>query len=109
MERNGSTTGGDDSKFEEMMQEAGLGDGFTPPKIHVPKSCEDCPLLVSEVEKLSRLASELYSVAEASLEGYSSDELSRATDDRRVIGESLEAFDEIVGSVQETVHILTRK
>lgn len=31
MERNGSTTGGDDSKFEEMMQEAGLGDGFTPP------------------------------------------------------------------------------
>ena len=32
MERNGSTTGGDDSKFEEMMQEAGLGDGFTPPQ-----------------------------------------------------------------------------
>lgn len=29
MERNGNT-GGDDSKFEEMMQEAGLGDGFTP-------------------------------------------------------------------------------
>lgn len=108
MERNGST-GGDDSKFEEMMQEAGLGDGFTPPKIHVPKSCEDCPLLVSEVEKLSRLASELYSVAEASLEGYSSDELSRATGDRRVIGESLEVFDGIVSSVQETVHILTRK
>lgn len=31
MERNGNT-GGDDSKFEEMMQEAGLGDGFTPPR-----------------------------------------------------------------------------
>lgn len=32
MERNSSTAGGDDSKFEEMMQEAGLGDGFTPPR-----------------------------------------------------------------------------
>ena len=32
------------------MQEAGLGDGFTPPKIHVPKSCEGCPMLGLEVK-----------------------------------------------------------
>ena len=49
LRRNGNT-GGDDSKFEEMMQEAGLGDGFTPPKIHVPKSCEGCPMLGLEVK-----------------------------------------------------------
>ena len=32
MERDSGTTGGDDSNFEEMMQEAGLGDGLTPPQ-----------------------------------------------------------------------------
>ena len=30
MERNGSTAGGDDSKFEDIMHEGGVSDEFTP-------------------------------------------------------------------------------
>ena len=31
MERNGSTAGGDDSKFEDIIHEGGVSDEFTPP------------------------------------------------------------------------------
>ena len=30
MERNGSTTGGDDSNFEDIMREGGVSDEFAP-------------------------------------------------------------------------------
>lgn len=55
MERNGSTTGGDDdSRFKAIMQEAGFRDGFAPPfEVNISDCCVGCPVLRREMEELA--------------------------------------------------------
>ena len=57
MERNGSTAGGDDSKFEDIMHEGGVSDEFTPPSLDVPEGCRKCPRIRGKIKEWERIAS----------------------------------------------------
>lgn len=50
MERNGSTAGGDDSKFEDI-------DKLTPPSLGAPEGCLNCPRIRGKIREWERLVS----------------------------------------------------
>ena len=50
MERNSSTAGGNNSNFEDIMREGGVGDEFTPPSLDIPDRCVGCPMIGLEVK-----------------------------------------------------------
>ena len=50
MERNGSTAGGDDSNFEDIMREGGVSDELTSSSLDIPGRCAICPILGLEAK-----------------------------------------------------------
>ncbi len=58
MERNGSTTGGDDSNSKDIIHEDGVIDELTPPSLNVPDGCLRCPRISGKIREWERLVSE---------------------------------------------------
>ena len=50
MERNGSTAGGNNSNFEDIMREGGVSDEFTSHRWDIPGRCVGCPMIGLEAK-----------------------------------------------------------
>ncbi len=50
MERNSSTTGGDDSNSKDIVHEDGVIDEFTSHRWDIPGRCVGCPMIGLEVK-----------------------------------------------------------
>ncbi len=104
MERNGSTAGGDDSNFEDIMREGGVSDEFTPPSLDIPDSCASCPMLNSEIERWKELVDKVRAAREMVLESEGGLFIDIA---RRALSGSMDALDEVAENAQTKIYKIT--